>query len=43
MGGRSGALTGSEVKGQSQHGEWRKVVDKNTGATKWIRKKIKKK
>ncbi len=43
MGGRSGALTGSKVKGGSQHGEWRKVVDKQTGAIKWIRKKIKRK
>lgn len=43
MGGRSGALTGSKIKGTSQGGEWRKVVDKDTGAIKWLRKKIKKK
>lgn len=43
MGGRSGALTGSKVKSTSQHGEWKKVVDKDTGVIKWIRKKVKKK
>lgn len=42
MGGRSGDLTGSKIKSNSQGGEWRKVVDKKTGAVKWLRKKIKK-
>ena len=41
MGGRSGTLAGHKIKGESQHGEWRKVVDKDTGAIKWIRKRIK--
>lgn len=43
MGGRNGTLVGHKIKGESQHGEWRKVVDKDTGAIKWIRKKIKRK
>lgn len=43
MGGRSGALTSSKIKGTSQGGEWKKVVDKDTGAIKWLRKKIKSK
>lgn len=43
MGGRNGTLTGKKIKGESQRGEWQKVVDKDTGAIKWIRKKIKKK
>lgn len=43
MGGRNGTLAGHKIKGESQHGEWRKVVDKETGVIKWIRKKIKRK
>lgn len=41
MGGRSGDFTGKKIKGTSQGGEWKKVVDKNTGAIKYLRKKIK--
>lgn len=43
MGGRSGLKSNRELKSQSQHGEWVAHVDKETGAIKWIRKKIKKK
>lgn len=42
MGGRSGTVSERKIKSESQHGEWRKVVDKDTGAIKWIRKKEKK-
>lgn len=43
MGGRNGTISGNKIKSKSQHGEWRKVIDKDTGAIKWIRKKIKRK
>ena len=43
MGGRNGTLAGRKIKGKSQHGEWRKTVNKDTGAIKWIRKRIKRK
>lgn len=42
MGGRSGNLTGKKIKPNSESGEWYKVIDKKTGAIKWLRKKIKK-
>lgn len=41
MGGRNGTLAGHKIKSESQRGEWRKVVDKDTGTIKWIRKKVK--
>lgn len=43
MGGRSGLKNQRGIQGQSQHGEWIAQIDKDTGAIKWIRKKIKKK
>ena len=43
MGGRNGTPSGNKIKASSQHGEWRRVIDKDTGVIKWIRKKNKKK
>lgn len=43
MGGRSGLKNQRNIKSESQHGEWIKTIDENTGAIRWIRKKIKRK
>ena len=41
MGGRSGYRSNRIIEPQRQHGVWIAYVDKETGAIKWIRKKIK--